>query len=157
VLDLLRSPEEIAKRIVANFPEASAELRTANRLDITAPVSTLLEVASFLRSEGFDHVTSVTGIDYPQLGLIKVVYHVSAYAEPAMRSLVLSLISNVPRGDANMPSLISIWPSAEYHERETHEMIGVCFQGHPSMNLLLLPEDWNDIPPLRKDFRLRGR
>ena len=57
----------------------------------------------------------------------------------------------------SMPSLVEVWPGAEYHERETFEMLGVTFTGHPDMRGILLPEDWDDIPPLRKDFRSPGR
>lgn len=108
-------------------------------------------------SEGFDHVTSVTGIDYPDKNLVMVTYHLGAYARLTLRRVVLSISVNLPRQEAKIPTLIPVWPSAEYHERETHEMVGVVFQDHPNMNLLLLPEDWIDGPPLRKEFKLRGR
>jgi NADH-quinone oxidoreductase subunit C len=52
---------------------------------------------------------------------------------------------------------VGVWPGAEYHERETFEMLGVKFDGHPDMRGILLPEDWNDIPPLRKDYKSPGR
>jgi NADH-quinone oxidoreductase subunit C len=47
--------------------------------------------------------------------------------------------------------------SVEFHEREVFEMLGVYFEGHPDNRRLLLPEDWADLPPLRKDFRNKGR
>jgi len=53
--------------------------------------------------------------------------------------------------------LINIFPSVEYHERETYEMLGVFFLGHPRNERFILPEDWADMPPLRKDFRIKGR
>jgi len=56
-----------------------------------------------------------------------------------------------------MPSLRDIFYSVEFHERECFEMLGVYFDGHPDNRRLLLPEDWADIPPLRKDFRVKGR
>ena len=56
-----------------------------------------------------------------------------------------------------LPSLINIFRSVEYHERETFEMLGVFFEGHPRNDRFLLPEDWADIPPLRKEFRIKGR
>lgn len=106
--------------------------------------------------EGFDHVTSVTGIDYPDKDFFTVTYHLGSYARLPIRKLVLSMTTELPHQNSKLPSLVSIWPSAEYHERETHEMLGVAFQDHPNLNLLLLPEDWADLPPLRKDFKLRG-
>ena len=140
------------------FPEIRIELSAPNRINLEAPHYCLQQLAIYLRDiEGFDHVASVTGIDYPDRNLVKVTYHLGAYAKLTIRRLVLSVSVDLPRQDAMTPSLVSIWPSAEYHERETHEMVGVMFEGHPNSNLLLLPEDWIDLPPLRKDFKLRGR
>ena len=56
-----------------------------------------------------------------------------------------------------LPSLRDVFPSVSFHERECFEMLGVYFDGHPDNRRLLLPEDWADIPPLRKDFRIKGR
>ncbi|MEM3168570.1 MAG: NADH-quinone oxidoreductase subunit C, partial [Nitrososphaerota archaeon] len=63
----------------------------------------------------------------------------------------------LPRDEPEMPSLTQVWRSAEYHERETFEMLGVRFVGHPDLRRLLLPEWYSDIPPLRKDFKPAGR
>lgn len=150
--------DDVAKRIAEQFPETKVERIQQNRIDLTTTVSSLLPLAEYLRdTEGFDHVTSVAGIDYPSRNLLTVTYHVGAYAKTELRGIILSISLSLPRQDAHIPTVISIWPSAEYHERETHEMLGVVFQNHPNMNLLLLPEDWNDPPPLRKEFKLRGR
>jgi NADH:ubiquinone oxidoreductase subunit C len=154
----LLEEEEITKRIVERFPETTLGLSAPNRINLLVALGYLPALAIYLRdTEGFDHVTSVTGIDYPSKNLVTVTYHLGAYAKSAVRRIVLSISMDLPRQDPKMPSLSLIWPSAEYHERETHEMIGVIFQDHPDLSLLLLPEDWTDKPPLRKDFKLRGR
>src|SRR5579885_923427 len=63
-----------------------------------------------------------------------------------------------PGSDATRtPSLRDVFYSVEFHERECFEMFGVYFEGHPDMRRLLLPEDWADIPPFRKDFKIKGR
>jgi NADH:ubiquinone oxidoreductase subunit C len=150
--------QEIAKRVAERFPELKIEPPTTNRINLVASLNDLLALATHLRdAEGFDHVASVTGIDYPDMNFLTVTYHLSSYERLPIRQLVLSVSVNLPRQDPKLPSLMSLWPSAEYHERETHEMLGVTFQNHPNLNLLLLPEDWVDLPPLRKDFKLRGR
>ena len=61
------------------------------------------------------------------------------------------------RESPKVPSLTDVWTGADYHERETFEMLGIVFEGHPDLRRLLLPEDWNDIPPLRKDYSNPGR
>ena len=54
-------------------------------------------------------------------------------------------------------SLRDVFYSVEFGEREVFEMLGVYFEGHPDNRRLLLPEDWADLPPLRKDFAIKGR
>jgi NADH-quinone oxidoreductase subunit C len=76
---------------------------------------------------------------------------------PELEGHIMSLATRTSRDEAMLPSLINIFRSVEYHERETFEMLGVFFEGHPRNDRFLLPEDWADIPPLRKEFRIKGR
>jgi NADH-quinone oxidoreductase subunit C len=118
----------------------------------------VVEVASFLRdSMAFDHAESVAGTDYPKDNQIEVVYHLGSYSRMDLGAHILLLATRTNREDARLPTLINIYKSVEYHERETFEMLGVYFEGHPRNERFLLPEDWADIPPLRKDFRIKGR
>src|SRR6476659_9988482 len=88
---------------------------------------------------------------------IEVIYHLSSYSDEKLSSQILALSTRVDRNQSTIPTLIDIFKSAEYHERETFEMLGVYFEGHPRNERFLLPEDWADLPPLRKEFRIRGR
>lgn len=125
---------------------------------MVADPSSLVEVATFLRdSMGFDHAESAGGTDYPKDKQIEVAYHLGSYTRDDLAAHVMVLAVRTNRDDARLPSLIKVYPSVEYHERETYEMLGVYFEGHPRMERFLLPEDWADIPPLRKDFRIKGR
>jgi NADH:ubiquinone oxidoreductase subunit C len=115
-------------------------------------------VATFLRdSMGFDHAESVAGTDYPKNNQIEVVYHLGSYSREDLGAHILWLTTRTNRDDAWLPTLINVYKSVEYHERECYEMLGVYFEGHPRNDRFLLPEDWADIPPLRKDFRIKGR
>jgi NADH:ubiquinone oxidoreductase subunit C len=128
------------------------------RIKIQVDPNNIVEVATFLRdSMGFDHAESVAGTDYPKDGQIEVVYHLGSYTREDLGAHVLSLTTRTSRDDARLPTLINVYKSVEYHERETFEMLGVYFEGHPRNDRFLLPEDWADIPPLRKDFRIKGR
>ncbi|MBI2184008.1 MAG: NADH-quinone oxidoreductase subunit C [Thaumarchaeota archaeon] len=130
----------------------------AKRFKITVDETIILKVAEYIRDQlGFDHAASVTGTDFPKDGVIEVVYHFTSYSKDDLRKVVGALAVRIPRDSPKIPSLINVWPSVEYHERETYEMLGVTFEGHPNLKRLLLPEDWSDIPPLRKDFTLPGR
>jgi NADH-quinone oxidoreductase subunit C len=175
-------PEVAKKEIVAvepKFEKSLAEKITSkfgtkttigfikpNRIRINAKKEDILDVATFIRDElNFDHAESVTGVDYPKSKEIEVVYHLGSYTDQQLAKQILALATRVPREDVpnpgndstRMPSLRDIFYSVEFHERECFEMLGVYFEGHPDNRKLLLPEDWADIPPFRKDFSIKGR
>jgi NADH:ubiquinone oxidoreductase subunit C len=129
-----------------------------NRSKIMVEPESLVETAIFLRDNfGFDHVESASGTDYPKEEKIEINYHLGTYSNTDLLPYVLVLSTKVDREDPKSNSLINILPSVELFERETYEMLGVYFIGHPRNERFLLPEDWADIPPLRKDFRSKGR
>lgn len=128
------------------------------RIKIKVEPHNIVEVATFLRdSMGFDHAESVAGTDYPKDNQIEVIYHLGSYSREDLGAHILWLTTRTNRDDARLPTLINVYKSVEYHERECYEMLGVYFEGHPRNERFLLPEDWADIPPLRKDFRIKGR
>ena len=128
------------------------------RIKIMVDPSNIVEVATYLRDNmGYDHAEVVSGTDYPKDKQIEVDYHLGSYTREDLLAHILVLATRTDRDEARMPSLISVYKSTDYHERETYEMLGVYFEGHPRMERFLLPEDWADIPPLRKDFRIKGR
>jgi NADH-quinone oxidoreductase subunit C len=128
------------------------------RIKILVEPQDIVGVASFLRdSMGFDHAESVGGTDYPKDNQIEVIYHLGSYSREELAAHILWLTTRTDRDDAKLPTLINVYKSVEYHERECYEMLGVYFEGHPRNERFLLPEDWADIPPLRKDFRIKGR
>ena len=128
------------------------------RIKIQVEPHNIVEVATFLRdSIGFDHAESAGGTDYPKDNQIEVVYHLGSYSREDLGAHIFWLTARTNRDDARLPTLINVFKSVEYHERECYEMLGVYFEGHPRNDRFLLPEDWADIPPLRKDFRIKGR
>jgi NADH:ubiquinone oxidoreductase subunit C len=128
------------------------------RIKIQVEPQDIVRVANFLRdSLGFDHAESVAGTDYPKDNQIEVIYHLGSYSRQELAPHILWLTTRTNRDDARLPTLINVYKSVEYHERECYEMLGVYFEGHPRNERFLLPEDWADIPPLRKDFRIKGR
>jgi NADH-quinone oxidoreductase subunit C len=159
--------KSIASRIVSKFGAKTViGFIKPNRIRINTKNEDILDVASYMRDElNFDHAESVSGVDYPESKEIEVVYHLGSYSDPQLAKQILTLATRLPREDVpnpgkdstRMPSLRDIFYSVEFHERECFEMLGVYFDGHPDNRRLLLPEDWADIPPLRKDFRVKGR
>ena len=137
-----------------------------NRTRINVKKEDIKDVATFIRDElGFDHAESVTGVDFPDEKEIEVVYHLGSYSDPSLAKQILALATRALREDdpnpgkdsTKLPSLREIFYSVEFHERECFEMLGVFFEGHPDNRRLLLPEDWADLPPLRRDFKAKGR
>ena len=137
-----------------------------DRVGIKVGRENVHEVAEFIRDElNYDHVESVAGVDYAAENEIEVVYHIGSYTDDSLGNQIIALSTRaqreddpIPGGDATrLPSLRDVFYSVEFHEREIFEMFGVYFEGHPDNRRLLLPEDWADLPPLRKDFSIKGR
>lgn len=95
----------------------------------------------------FDYLECITGVDYPDLQKIVVVYHVYSYTQ--RHRVVLKAF--LDRDDPAMPSVVNVWSTANWQERECYDLLGVLFEGHPDLRRLLLPDDWEGHP-LRKDF-----
>ena len=128
------------------------------RIRFDVKTEDVLDFAKFLRDDvGFDQPISVAGVDYPKENIIQVVYHIGCCTKPEYTSSVFAFALKLPRDNPKTPALIPVYRGVEYHEREAFEMLGVIFEGHPRLERLLLPEDWADIPPLRKDFSIKGR
>jgi NADH:ubiquinone oxidoreductase subunit C len=151
--------QDVINKIVARYGNNVEVLYVRpSRMKIRVVPENMISIAGFIKENfGFDHAESVSGTDYPKDNQIEVVYHIGSYSVEELIPKILALSTRTNRDEPRLPSLISIFPSVEYHERETYEMIGAYFEGHPRMERFLLPEDWADIPPLRKDFRIKGR
>lgn len=166
-IELPKFEKGLADKIVEKFgSKTKVAFVKPDRVRIDVGRDDIKEVAEFLRDVlNFDHAESVSGVDYPQDKEIEVVYHLGSYTDPSLSRQILVLTTRaqreenpIPGNDATkLPSLREIFYSVEFHEREIFEMFGVYFQGHPDNRRLLLPEDWADLPPLRKDFAIKGR
>ncbi|HYZ51184.1 MAG TPA: NADH-quinone oxidoreductase subunit C [Nitrososphaeraceae archaeon] len=152
--------KEIVSQIISHFGNDKIKVSYIRplRIKIRVDPANIVEVATFIRDNLlFDHAEAVSGTDYPKDDQIEVIYQLGSYSRDDMEGHIFSLATRTSRDDARLPSLINVFKSAEYHERETFEMLGVYFEGHPRNERFILPEDWADLPPLRKEFRIRGR
>lgn len=159
--------KSLADKISSKFADKiSVDYIRSDRIRVTTKREDIVDVAKFIRDElKYDHAESVSGVDYPDSNEIEVVYHLGSYSDEKLGRQILTLATRVPREDVpnpgsdktRTPSLRDVFYSVEFHERECFEMFGVYFEGHPDMRRLLLPEDWADIPPFRKDFKIKGR
>jgi NADH-quinone oxidoreductase subunit C len=117
---------------------------------LVVPAS-LVDVARVLRdhpSLRFNVCLDITAADHlPRMPRFDVVYHLVATDEPFTLRLKVQLASE---GD-QLPTVSSIWPSANWQEREVWDLFGIVFTGHPNLERLLTPEDWEGHP-LRRDY-----
>lgn len=108
----------------------------------------LLEFATALRDGvGYDLLSSVTGVDYHPENKMEVVYHVLQ----TTGGPVLTFKVQIPRDNAVVPSVVSVWPGAELQEREAWDLLGIRFEGHPDLRRILMWEGFEGHP-LRKDW-----
>jgi NADH-quinone oxidoreductase subunit C len=139
-------------------PRGAVQQITIDRGEITFYVQRerVLDLCRTLRDdEGlrFELCSSVSGVDYGE-GVdqrLHVVYHLLSMTY--RRRIRLEVALDVD--DPHLPSVVEVYPTADWHERETWDMFGVIFDGHPALTRILMPDDW-DGHPQRKDYPLGG-
>lgn len=149
------TPEEISEKLAAKFSGVSdigLEAKLDAPVDPTIKVSPnhLLEVAKFLRDDDdtqFDYLSCLSGVDLK--GKLAVVYQLFSMAKRHK----ITIRVEVPTENPSVPSVESIWRTANWHEREAFDLFGITFTGHPDLRRILLPYDW-DGHPLRKDYQV---
>ena len=117
----------------------------------------IVEVCLMLRDNEntwFDFLSNLSGVDYGvEAQKFGVVYHLSSILKK--HQLVLKVYQQNDRDEQNLPvfkSVTSIWKTADWHEREAFDLLGIYFEGHPDLRRILLPDDWEGYP-LRKDYK----
>lgn len=146
------SPEvqRIVDGLRAALPELEPVVRGDGWVEVKVPRERWLEIATTLRDDerlGFDYLSMVSAVDYKEEGF-QVVYHLLALM--ANKKLVVK-VDAPERDNPSVPSVVSIWPTADFHEREAWDLMGVRFEGHPNLKRILMRDDWVGHP-LRKDY-----
>lgn len=146
------------KRLVEKFPDAVLSSH-AQHGDETATVlaSRLLEILSFLRDDevtAFEMLTDLTCVDY--LGVREVRFEVVYHLYSLSKNHRLRVKVEVDEEDARVPSVIGLWKSANWMEREAWDLYGVRFEGHPDLRRVLLYPEFEGHP-LRKDYPMELR
>jgi NADH-quinone oxidoreductase subunit C len=140
----------VVERLGERFKQAlqeSSEFR--GDLSIVVEPAALVDVARYLKEqEGFDYLLYATAVDWPARDpRFTVVWEVRSLAD---RSRIrIKTTATMP--DPHVPSLTSVWPAADWHERETWDLFGIKFDGHPDLRRILMPQSWEGFP-LRKDY-----
>ena len=159
--------------IIALLEERFGPTITGKKLDaidpwVTVDPAQLVDISRLLHDDPrlrFDLLNCITGVDYlepdakkaPKAGFephLELVYHLSSF--PHKHRFVVKVMlprwkDNQPGQLPEVPSVSQIWQTADWHERETYDLCGVIFTGHPDLSRILLSEDWEGHP-LRKDY-----
>lgn len=138
---------ELGDEVVFDFHPVSAKDRDAWLQVAPFEIERVSEYLKTTPGLSFDYLECITGVDYPDQQQIVVVYHVYSYTE--RHRIVLKVF--LDRNDPAMPSVVHVWSTANWQERECFDLLGVLFEGHPDLRRLLLPDDWEGHP-LRKDY-----
>ena len=164
------TPTDIAALLEQQF----GAVVTGKKLDaldpfVTVEPSKLVEVSLFLRDNAslkFELLNDITGVDYletdakkaPKAGFephLEVLYHLSSFSFPGRRFTLKLMLprwkDNTPGQLPEVPSVSGVWKTADWHEREVYDLVGVFFTGHPNLVRILLNDDWVGHP-LRKDY-----
>jgi NADH-quinone oxidoreductase subunit C len=150
------SPLEQANKLRAQFGDALSE-PSEFRGEVTLKLSDanrIAEMCAFAKqSLGFDYLVDISSVDnYGDDPRFTIVYELYSYTHRTH----LRLKTDVSEEVCELPTVIGVWKTADWHEREIYDMMGVRFRGHPDLRRILM---WEGYPhfPLRKDFPLAGR
>jgi NADH-quinone oxidoreductase subunit C len=150
------NPLEFANQLRAKFGDllsAPAEFRGEISLRV-ADAERIAEVCAFAKKDsGFDYLVDITSIDnYGEDPRWTVVYHLYGIAHRGCLRLTLG----VSEEKSELPTVTGVWRTANWHEREIYDMMGIRFRGHPDLRRIIM---WEGYPyfPLRKDFPVTGK
>lgn len=141
---------EVYERLAQRFPKDALQYQEGKASAILVKGEALLEVAKHLKKEGYDYLSAVTGVDYPDR--FEVAYHFYS-TKDKKGPLILKVSTSKEKPE--VPSVTPLWPGANFQEREVYDLMGIRFSGHPDLKRILLWEGYEGHP-LRKDFPLQG-
>ncbi|HZR32597.1 MAG TPA: NADH-quinone oxidoreductase subunit C [Terriglobales bacterium] len=154
-VDKLADRPVLALLLATNRAAVSAAKFDRNELTIWVERGFIREACAILRDDKtlqFTFLSDLTCVDwYPSEPRFEVVYELLSIPRKERVRLKVRL----PGSDPSVESLTSVWPSANFFEREVFDLFGVRFQGHPYLRRILMPEDWEGYP-MRKDYPVEG-
>ena len=133
-------------RLIANAKFDRGELT------LTIARESIVAAAQAVKQAGYNFLEDVTCVDwFPSEPRFQIVYHILSHALKARVRLNVRIESM----DPSLDSIIPVWPSANFYEREIFDLFGVRFAGHPNLRRIMMPEEWEGHP-LRKDYPVEG-
>ncbi len=145
---------DILSALKEGFPELTAR-PSADHAAINVPIARALDLLSSLRTQhGYDFLCDITAIDWSAEASPRftVVWHLYSISSARYVRVAANCESD---SEPSAPTATGLWPAANWHERETYDLLGITFTGHPDLRRILM---WDGYPyhPLRKEFPLAG-
>lgn len=141
---------DVSQYIQQKFPDAIQPDDREGYEGFIVANDKLVDIAQTMRDElGYDLLSSLNYVDYPDEGFLEVVYNVN---NTSTGGAGLNFKARTPREEATLPSLIGVWPGADFQEREAWDLMGIRFTGHPDLRRILMWEGFEGHP-LRKDWK----
>jgi NADH-quinone oxidoreductase subunit C len=152
-VEQLKSHPALARLLEINASAVEGAKFHCDEMSIYISRGFLREACSILKNDlGFTFLSDVTAVDwYPSEPRFEIVYHLLAMKSKERLRLKVRLSGD----DTHVDSVTSLWPAANFYEREVFDLFGVRFSGHPKLRRIMMPEDWEGHP-LRKDYPVEG-
>lgn len=146
---------EAANQIKAKFGDIISEpIELSGEITLKlADPGKVYDIGTFAKKIGFNYLVDICSIDnYGEDPRWTVIYHMRAIGN----GVEIRIKTDVSEEKSELPSVVSVWRTADWHEREIYDMMGIRFSGHPDLRRILM---WEGYPyyPLRKDFPLAGK
>jgi NADH-quinone oxidoreductase subunit C len=141
--------DQVFASLADAFPEVEFEIVLDSQQDVAhVPVGRYVGFVKAAHDSGFDVFSDLCGVDYLRRDpRFEVVLNVLSHE----RVRRLRIRVGVPAPNPVVPSITSVFPGANFYEREAYDLFGIAFTGHPDLTRILLPDDWEGYP-LRKDY-----
>ena len=151
-LDAVREAHPENPAVVALAGLATDARFDRNELTLTVARENIIAACKALQGAGYNFLEDVTAVDwYPSEPRIQITYHILSHTLKSRIRLLVRLHGE----DLALESITSVWPSANFYEREVFDLFGVHFSGHPKLTRIMMPLDWEGHP-LRKDYPVEG-
>jgi NADH-quinone oxidoreductase subunit C len=147
-------PDHPALKAVLRWnPEALTDARfDRGELTLTVAPGDICAALTTVRAAGYNFFEDMTAVDwFPSEPRFQLSYHILSHSYKER----IRLCTRVSGSDPVVKSITSIWPGANYYEREVFDLFGVRFEGHPNLRRILMPDEWEGHP-LRKDYPVEG-
>ena len=148
-----RADDAAIKALTEHLPNAIQDAKfDREELTLTLARESIIAACRTVQSAGYNFLVDVTCVDwYPNQPRFQIVYHLLSHGLKQRLRLCVMVSDN----DASVDSITSVWPAANFYEREIFDLFGVRFGGHPNLRRILMPEEYQGNP-LRKDFPVEG-